>query len=90
MLNMRILAVWLLALLAFVSALGVVLVKHESRRLFVDLQRLEQARDDLNVNWGRLQLEQSTLGSQGRIESIARERLAMEMLRHEDIVLVTP
>ena len=37
------------------SALGVVYSKHQTRRLFVDVQRLETERDRMNADWSRLQ-----------------------------------
>ena len=84
---------WIVGLLGgcvIASALSVVWAKHESRKLFVTLQKLERVRDDLNVEWGRLQLEQSTWATHGRIEAVAREQLAMQLPQAESIVLVTP
>ena len=72
------------------TALSVVWVKHESRKLFATLQGLERTRDDLNVEWGQLQLEQSTWATHGRIESIVREQLEMDLPGAEEIVVVTP
>ena len=72
------------------TALSVVWVKHESRKLFATLQRLERMRDDLNVEWGQLQLEQSTWATDGRIESLVRKQLQMDLPRAEEIVVVTP
>lgn len=82
----------MLALVAavFVSAVQVVVTRHESRRLFVELQALERARDGLNEEWGRLQLEQSTWGTHGRVESLARSKLGMTMPTAEALILVTP
>lgn len=59
------------------SALGVVYSQHRARALFVELQRLERAEAELNTDWGRLELEQSTWATHGRIERLARERLDM-------------
>ena len=84
---------WIVAVLGgcvVASALSVVWVKHESRKLFVTLQGLERTRDDLNVEWGRLQLEQSTWATHGRIEAVARDQLDMKLPQAEAIVLVTP
>lgn len=67
----------LLVLLMLASALGVVYAKHTSRKLFVELQRLESRRDAMNVEWGQLQLEQSTLTTHGQIEQFARQRIGM-------------
>jgi cell division protein FtsL len=71
------------------SALGVVYSKHESRRLFVTLQTLEAKRDDMNIDWGRLQLEQSTWATHGRIAGTANERLNMVVPKMDAITIVT-
>ena len=42
-----------------VSALAVVHARHQHRQFFVQLSRLERARDELNIEFGRLQLEQT-------------------------------
>lgn len=63
---------------AVASAVGVVYARHESRRLFVELSALEAARDELNIDFGRLQLEQATWGDTNRIEKIARGELGMD------------
>ncbi len=67
------------ALLALVvaSAVAVVLYKHHSRRAFIELQRLEEQRDRLQVQWSRLRLEQGAWSTHGRVERLARERLDM-------------
>ena len=58
-----------------------------SRVLFVQLQEAQGLRDQLNIDWGRLQLEQSTWATHGRIEKIVRERLNMK-LPVDDTVIV--
>lgn len=82
----------LIVLLALVvmSSLGVVYSKHQSRKLFVELQALGEARDSMDIEWGQLQLEQSTLTMQGKIESAARERLGMVSLTTDRMVIVRP
>ena len=82
--------VWLLLGLVLVSALGVVYTSHQSRRLFVRLQALEAERDELNIQWGRLLLEQGTLATPGLVESIARDRLGMRPPPPEQIVILSP
>ncbi|OGT21307.1 MAG: cell division protein FtsL [Gammaproteobacteria bacterium RBG_16_57_12] len=79
-----------LAVAVFGSALGVVYVKHQSRKLFVELEGLQAARDQMNVEWGQLQLEQSTLVTHGNIERIARTRLGMELPENNKVVIVGP
>ncbi len=65
-----------LALLA-VSAIGLVTSQHHARKLFAELER-EQARTKaLEVEYGQLQLEQSTWAMHARVERLARERLRM-------------
>ncbi|MGB5261210.1 MAG: cell division protein FtsL [Gammaproteobacteria bacterium] len=79
----------LLALL-LVSALAVVYAKHQGRKLFVELQALREARDSMDIEWGQLQLEQSTLTTQGQVERAARERLGMVYLTADSTVMVRP
>ncbi len=74
----------------FVSALGVVYAKHESRKLFIELQALQNKQDDMDVDWDRLQLEQSTWATHGRIERIARTKLDMHMPLANEIVIIRP
>lgn len=69
--------VTLLALTVLASALAVVYARHEGRKLFIELQALQQVRDDRDVEWGQLQLEQSTWATHSRIDPIAREQLKM-------------
>jgi cell division protein FtsL len=68
-----------LVLAASVVASGVWLVaaKHESRQLFAELQELEREQDRLQIDWGRLQIEQSWRAANSQIESVARERLEL-------------
>jgi cell division protein FtsL len=70
------------------SALSVVETRHESRKLFVELQAIEKQRDLMAVEWGRLQLEQATWGTYSRVEEVAREKLEMELPLTENINLV--
>ncbi len=71
--------VGLLVLAIMGSALGVIYSKHESRKLFVQLQELHKQIDELDIEWGRLQLEQSAWSSHGRIEDVARKQLKMKL-----------
>lgn len=70
------------------SAIGVVYTKHEGRKLFVELQGLQDKRDAMNVEWGQLQLEQSTWATHGRIDRVARNKLGMVIPAHEKVVIV--
>jgi cell division protein FtsL len=68
---------WLLFIAMFFSAFQIVMSRHEARKLFVEIQALEKTRDDLNEEWTRLLLEQSTWATDVRIETIARNELGM-------------
>lgn len=71
-----------------VSAVAVAYGKHQSRQLFIRLQALNGERDALDIEWGRLQLEQSTLATPIRIENIARKRLGMFVPPADEIVII--
>ncbi|MEZ5542502.1 MAG: cell division protein FtsL [Pseudomonadota bacterium] len=76
--------------LVIVSAIAVVHAKHEGRKLFIELQALGKERDNMDIEWGQLQLEQGTLTTQGKIEKVARERLGMASLDAAAMVIVKP
>ncbi|NMG14614.1 cell division protein FtsL [Aromatoleum bremense] len=59
------------------SALGVVAAQHQARKLFSELEREQARAQSLEVEWGQLQLEQSTWAAHARVEKIARERIGM-------------
>lgn len=70
----------LLGLLTFAvlaTAFAVVSVKDINRRLFNDLQSLQQTRDELQVERSQLLLEQNTWATQARIQQIAQENIDM-------------
>ena len=69
----------LLLLLAIACALGVVTSQHKARKLFVELQKEKDRAQQMEVEWGQLQLEQSTWAGHARIEKIAREKLQMKV-----------
>jgi cell division protein FtsL len=81
-------ALVILLLAVLVSAIGVVWTRHESRVLFVELTRLQNQRDELNVEYGRLELEQATWAEPRRIDQEARSKLGMVTPRPQDIQLV--
>ena len=69
--------VFVFAVVCVLSAVALVYTKHESRKLFVELEQLTQERDELNIEWGQLQIEQSTWAQHARIEQVASEDLAL-------------
>ena len=80
----------LLIIVVLISAIGLVYSKHLSRKLFVNLQQLQQQVIDLDTEWGQLQLEQSAWMDHGRIESIARDRLQMKQPDAKAVVFIKP
>ncbi|MFO7604078.1 MAG: cell division protein FtsL [Gammaproteobacteria bacterium] len=79
-----------LTLLVVSSALAVVYVKHENRKHFVELQVQQKKRDEMNIEWGQLQLEQSTWATHSRIEGQARKRLGMMNVPQDKVMIVKP
>ena len=68
----------LLIVIVLVSAVGTIAAQHQARKR---LQALEQERDrsqNLEVEFGQLQLEMSSWAAHTRIEKIAREKLGMQ------------
>jgi cell division protein FtsL len=86
----KIIAISLLGLAVVVSAIGVVYAKYASRVHFAELESIRTKRDAVDVEWGRLQLEQSTWATHGRVEKIARERLNMRIPLVEEVKVITP
>ncbi len=86
----RISLVALLGLAVLGSALAVVYAKFQSRSLFAELQALRKVQDKMDVEWGQLQLEQSTWATHGRVESAARKRLGMVLPEPHQVVVVRP
>ena len=72
----------------FLSALAIVYTKHESRKLFVELENLTTERDALNIEWGQLQIEQSTWATHARIERIAVEEMSLIRPQSEEIYVI--
>lgn len=85
----RLLLIVLLAC-SIASAIGVVYMRHMHRKLFVQLSKLEHARDELNIEFGRLQLEQATWAESNRVDQVARARIGMKFPETNDIVVVRP
>jgi cell division protein FtsL len=82
----------LVLLLAGVVASGIAVVqaRHQHRQLFVELTALERERDELNIEFGRMQLEQATWADTQRIEQIARSKLGMKYPEAADLRVLSP
>jgi cell division protein FtsL len=83
-----ILLLMILAVVCVISAIALVYTKHESRNLFVELEQLTTERDALNIEWGQLQIEQSTWATHARIERVALEELDLVRPKSTEIYLI--
>ncbi len=78
----------LLVLAVVASGIGVVYAKYLSRKHFVALQELQSEREQISVEWGRLQLEESTLATHSKVENTARGRLGMHLPQINEVVVI--
>ena len=83
-----ILLLMIFAVVCVISAIALVYTKHESRKLFVELEQLTTERDQLNIEWGQLQIEQSTWATHARIERVALEELSLVRPKSTEIYLI--
>jgi len=72
------------------SAAAAVYTKYRARELFVELERLNASRDELDAEWGRLQLEASAWSTYAFVERVASERLHMNIPDSRDVEIVAP
>ena len=72
------------------SAAGAIYCKHRAREMFVELEQLNARRDNLEIEWGQLQLEQSSWSTQAFVERVATEKLHMAMPPPKEIQVVAP
>ncbi|HMD73733.1 MAG TPA: cell division protein FtsL [Steroidobacteraceae bacterium] len=84
------LALPVLWLAVLASAVGVIYARHQARELFVHLEKLNAERDKLDMEWGRLQLEQSAWSSDAFVERVANAKLQMNIPQTRDVRIVRP
>ncbi|HXC08197.1 MAG TPA: cell division protein FtsL [Steroidobacteraceae bacterium] len=72
------------------SSVQVIYARHKARDLFVRLERLNAERDSLDMDWGRLQLEQSYWSSNAFVERVANAKLRMSLPQTRDVRIVRP
>ena len=85
-----IIAMPLLWLAALGSAAGAIYCKHRARQMFVELEALNAHRDNLEIEWGQLQLEQSAWSTHAFVERVASTKLRMAMPPPKEIEIITP
>ncbi len=72
------------------SAVQVIYARHKARDLFVHLEKVNAERDSLEMEWGRLQLEQSYWSSHAFVERVAGSKLQMTLPQTRDVRIVRP
>jgi cell division protein FtsL len=80
----------ILLAMVLISALAVVSTNHRARKLVIEYEREQERMRALEVEWGQLQLEQSTWATHARIEEIARQRLGMHPPKPNQIITTAP
>jgi len=72
------------------SAVGAIWCKHRARESFVELEALNARRDNLEIEWGQLQLEQSAWSTHAFVERVASAKLHMAMPPPKEIEIIAP
>jgi cell division protein FtsL len=75
----------LLLLVVVLCALSVVTSQHKARKLYIELQHEKERALQMDVEWGQLQLEQSTWAAPGRVEKIAAQQLLMHLPKNGEV-----
>lgn len=78
----------LLLLAVVLCALSVVTSQHKARKSFIELQKEKDLAQQMEVEWGQLQLEQSTWATPARVEKIAAQQLQMQVPRNGQVQLL--
>jgi cell division protein FtsL len=88
--KLNVLTAFGVAMLVLISAVGVIWSKHQARTAFIELQRLQNHRDRLDIEWGQLKLEQSYWSTPGRVEQVAHAQLKMVVPVPTEVRIVQP
>jgi cell division protein FtsL len=80
---------FILLLLLVASALLLVTSRHQTRKLFIELEHERQLAQHYEEEYGRLQIEQSTWAVPSRIDWLARDKLGMQLPEPEQIRMIT-
>jgi cell division protein FtsL len=77
----------LLLVAVVLCALSVVTSQHKARKLFIELQKEKEHAQQMEVEWGQLQLEQSTWAAPARVEQVA-EKLQMQLPKNGQVQFI--
>ena len=80
--------IFVLILILTASGLAVIYAKHHSRLVFIEIQKAELAREELEVSWERLTLEEKMLSEHNRVEKKTRKSMGLIELDRKEIVYI--
>jgi cell division protein FtsL len=78
----------LLLFMVIICALSVVTSQDKARKLFAELQKEKDRSQQMEVEWGQLQLEQSTWAIPARVEKIAVDKLQMQVPKGRQVQFI--
>jgi len=78
----------LLLMAVVMCALSVVTSQHKARRLYIELQKEKEQAQKMEVEWGQLQLEQSTWATPARVEKVAAQKLRMQLPKNGQVQFI--
>jgi cell division protein FtsL len=78
----------LLLVAVVLCALSVVTSQHKARKLFIELQKEKEQALQMEVEWGQLQLEQSTWATPARVEEVAVRKLQMQLPKNGQVQFI--
>ena len=78
----------LLLVAVVLCALSVVTSQHKARKLFIELQKEKEQAQQMEVEWGQLQLEQSTWAAPARVEQVAVQKLQMQLPKNGQVQFI--
>jgi cell division protein FtsL len=88
--SVLVLTLAVLWVVALGSAAGAIWCRHRARELFIELEALNTRRDNLEIEWGQLQLEQSAWSTHAFVERVASTKLHMAMPPPKEIEIIAP
>lgn len=78
----------ILFILVLGSSIAVILSAHHNRQLSIEYEALSKQKDDLDIEWRHLIIEQSALTEHNRIEQLVKQQLQMRRPSRDDEILV--
>jgi len=78
----------LLLFMVIICALSVVTSQDKARKLFAELQKEKDRSQQMEVEWGQLQLEQSTWAMPARVGKIAVDKLQMQVPKGRQVQFI--